>query len=122
MKIKGMTLLEVMVALAIFALAGTAIMKAASEHLHSIGILEETTYATWVANNKLAEAQLNKQWPPKNNDKGEVEMASRKWQWKQLVSKTNDDNMRMVEIEVSDAAQPNQVITSVQTFITRVKK
>ncbi|MBC3765868.1 type II secretion system minor pseudopilin GspI [Neptunicella marina] len=117
-----MTLLEVMVALAIFALAGTAIMKAASEHLHSIGVLEETTYATWVANNKLAEVQLSKQWPPKNNDKGEVEMASRKWQWKQLVSKTSDDNMRMVEVEVSDSAQPEQIITSVQTFVTRVKK
>ncbi len=33
----GLTLLEVMVALLIFALTGTAVLKAAGEHLSSVG-------------------------------------------------------------------------------------
>ncbi|MEP2652947.1 MAG: type II secretion system minor pseudopilin GspI, partial [Paraglaciecola sp.] len=48
----GMTLLEVMVALLIFALTATAIMKAASEHLTTVSQIEDITFATWVANNR----------------------------------------------------------------------
>ena len=43
---RGMTLLEVMVALFIFAMTGGAIMKAASEHLNGVGQIEEITIAT----------------------------------------------------------------------------
>ena len=39
-KQQGMTLLEVMVALFIFAMTGGAIMKAASEHLNGVGQIE----------------------------------------------------------------------------------
>ncbi|MEC7469939.1 MAG: type II secretion system protein GspI, partial [Pseudomonadota bacterium] len=42
-----------MVALFIFAVTGTAIMKAASEHLNGVGQIEEVAVATWVANNRL---------------------------------------------------------------------
>ena len=51
--LSGMTLLEVLVALFIFALTGTAIMKAASDHLTGVGQIEDITFATWVANNHL---------------------------------------------------------------------
>ncbi|MFM5136527.1 prepilin-type N-terminal cleavage/methylation domain-containing protein, partial [Aeromonas rivipollensis] len=40
---RGMTLLEVMVALAVFAIAGLAVMKTASEHLSGLNYLEQKT-------------------------------------------------------------------------------
>ena len=97
---RGMTLLEVMIALFVFALAGTAVMKAASSHLNSISQIEDITFATWVASNRLNQLKLDDTWPPKNDQKGSMEMAERTWYWQQKVEKTNDDTLRQVEITV----------------------
>ena len=116
---KGFTLIEVMVALSIFALAGTAILKAASEHLSSIGQIESVTFANWVASNRLNQLQLETTWPPKNNVKGNMEMADRTWYWKQTVTKTNDDDLRSVTIFVGEDKTYNDSVTSVTTFVAK---
>ena len=85
-----MTLLEVMVALLIFALTGTAILKAAGDHLNNVGQIEAVTFASYVASNRLNQLQLDDTWPPKNNLKGSMEMADRTWYWQQKVTKTID--------------------------------
>ncbi len=51
---RGFTLLEVMLALAIFALAATAVLQIASGALSNQQILEEKTVAGWVAENQTA--------------------------------------------------------------------
>ncbi|MBU3020357.1 type II secretion system minor pseudopilin GspI [Aestuariibacter sp. A3R04] len=114
-----MTLLEVMAALAIFALAGTAVMKAASEHLNSVSRVEETTFATWVANNRLNHIKLTANWPPKNNVRGTAEMADRTWYWQQVVKKTTDDDLRAVEISVGTDDQYEYFDASVVTYLAR---
>ncbi|GGD76943.1 type II secretion system minor pseudopilin GspI [Lacimicrobium alkaliphilum] len=121
MKSMGMTLLEVMVALLIFAITGTAVMKAASEHLNNITVIEDVTFATWVANNRLARMQLEGRWPPQNNAKGTEELADRTWHWRQVVTETTDKDMRSVEIEVRLQASDTDAVTSVATFVTRLK-
>ncbi|WP_339720565.1 type II secretion system minor pseudopilin GspI [uncultured Paraglaciecola sp.] len=115
----GMTLLEVLVALFIFALTGTAIMKAASDHLIGVGQIEDITFATWVANNRLNQLQIDTTWPIKNNKKGEQEMAGRKWYWQQRISKTSDDEMVQVEVSVGLDEQYQGTVTSVSTFIAK---
>lgn len=117
--IRGMTLLEVMVALLIFALTGTAVLKAASEHLRGVGQIEEITFATWVANNRLNELLLKHPWPIKNNQKGEEEMAGRKWYWKQVVRPTNDNNLKAIEISVGLTPNNNNSITTVVTYMSK---
>lgn len=119
MKQAGLTLLEVMVALLIFALTGSAMIKAASDHIRSVGMIEEITFATWVANNRLTELQLESRWPPRNNHKGSQEMAGRTWYWQQLVTETNDKGLRAVEVSVSLQEGNQQNITSVSTFIAK---
>jgi len=114
-----MTLLEVLVALFIFALTGTAIMKAASDHLTSVGQIEEITFATWVANNRLTQLHIDNTWPVKNNQKGEQEMAGRKWFWQQHVSKTNDKDMVQVLVSVGLDQEYKGTITSASTFIAK---
>lgn len=58
-----MTLLEVMVALVVFAIAGLAVMKTASEHLSGLSYLEQKTLATWVVQNQLVQQRLEGSWP-----------------------------------------------------------
>ncbi|MBN7823648.1 type II secretion system minor pseudopilin GspI [Bowmanella dokdonensis] len=114
-----MTLLEIMVALLIFALTGTAVMKAAGDHLHNVSMIEEITFATWVANNRLAQVHLEGRWPPQNNQKGSEEMADRTWYWKQVVNETADKDLRQVSVEIRLQENSEQVITSVSTFLAR---
>jgi general secretion pathway protein I len=116
---RGMTLLEVMVALVIFAMTATAIMKAAGDHLASIGQIEEITFATWVANNQLTQLNLTSSWPPKNNHNGTQEMADRTWYWQQKVVKTNDKALLLVEVSVSLSQDQSAPITSVTSFVAK---
>tara|TARA_Y100001968_G_scaffold305707_1_gene321826 strand:- start:1611 stop:2090 length:480 start_codon:yes stop_codon:yes gene_type:complete len=115
----GLTLLEVMVALLIFALTGTAVLKAAGEHLSSVGQIESVTFANWVASNRLNQLQLDTTWPPKNNLKGTMEMADRTWYWQQTVTKTNDNDLRSVTVSVGEDDSYDSSVTSVTTFVAK---
>ena len=116
---QGMTLLEVMVALFIFAMTGGAILKAASEHLSGVGQIEEITIATWVANNRLNELQLARSWPLKNNFKGSTDMADRTWYWQQVVKDTADSDFKSVEVSVSLNQDNSDSITTVVTYFAK---
>ncbi|MBU2978320.1 type II secretion system minor pseudopilin GspI [Alteromonas sp. C1M14] len=116
-KQSGLTLLEVMAAIVIFALAGTAALKAASDHLLSVGKIEETTFATWVANNRINQVKLTGSWPPQNNVRGTTEMADRTWYWQQAVQKTANEELRSLEISVGLDGDYNAFTTTVVTFV-----
>ncbi len=118
MKKRGFTLLEVLVAMAIFALAGIALGSAATEHLRSLDLLKTQTFAAWVASNRLTEVHLEAQWPPQENKKGNVEMAGQRWYWQQKVSKTADDNMRMVEVSVARDEAMSDIAVMQSTFVS----
>jgi general secretion pathway protein I len=118
----GMTLLEVMVALFIFAITGTAIMKAASDHLTGVGQIEDITFATWVANNRLTQLHIDTTWPIKKNQRGEQEMAGRIWYWRQQIIKTSDSDMVQVEVSVGLDQEYEGTVTSASTFIAKQTK
>lgn len=118
-KKRGLTLLEVLVALAIFAITGSAILKAVGDNLSSVGQLETITIANWVANNQLTKIQLEEPWPIKNNQKGSVEMANRTWFWQQSVVSTNDDDLKSVTISVGLDETFNDTETSVTSFFSK---
>ncbi len=61
-KYAGMTLLEVLVALAIFATAAMSVIRAVSQHINTVGYLEQKMFAAMVADNQMAMVMLN----PKN--------------------------------------------------------
>ncbi len=117
----GFTLLEVMVAMFIFAVAGAAIVKTTAEHINSVGKLEEITFATWVANNQLTRATLlsEKTWPLKNNERGSVEMLDRTWYWEQEIKSTNDENLKAITITVGLDSQYEGSVTSVTTYVAK---
>jgi|TARA_B110000014_G_scaffold68091_1_gene46533 general secretion pathway protein I len=116
---KGFTLLEVMLAMAVFAIAGVALMSAANSNYRHISHIEETMLANWVASNQLVEVNLDKSWPPKNNQKGDVELAGRKWYWQQKVIKTTDKDMRAVTIEVRATKDNKTLISSMTTYVAK---
>lgn len=76
---RGFTLLEVMLALAIFALAATAVLQIASGALSNQQVLEEKTVAGWVAENQTALLYLM------SREQRAVRHQGRRYGWKPLV-------------------------------------
>ncbi|MCO4798476.1 MAG: type II secretion system minor pseudopilin GspI [Colwelliaceae bacterium] len=115
----GFTLIEVLLALSVFSLAGLALLDTADTHFNSLNNLENKMIADWVASNQLVEANLSEIWPPQNNKKGKIEMAGREWYWTQKVIKTQDNNMRSIVIEVRGSEKDELALTSLMTYVSK---
>jgi len=116
---KGFTLIEVMLAMAVFSIAGIAILGTADTNARNLGYLESKIIASWVASNQLVEITLDDTWPPKNNKKGKVELAGLEWFWQQKVIKTTDKDMRAIVLEVRLDEKDPSALTSLMTYVSK---
>ena len=116
---KGFTLIEVMLAMAVFSIAGIAILGTADTNARNLGYLESKIIANWVASNQLVEVTLDQTWPPKNNNKGKVELAGQEWFWQQKVIKTTDSDMRALVMEVRLDEKDPSALTSLMTYVSK---
>ncbi len=113
----GFTLLELLVAIAIFAIAGVAIMQATSNHNRTLGMITDLTWAGMVAENELQLAKLDQKWPPELRREGESEMGHQRWLWVIESVETLDPDFRMLRIKVAPKDTPEQPVTVLQTFV-----
>lgn len=84
MRARGFTLVEVMVALAIVAIALPAVLMALYQQVDDTGYLRDKTTAAMVAANKLAEMRLviaSTRTLTAGKDNGQATMADRDWYW-----------------------------------------
>jgi len=96
----GFTLLEVMIALFVIAVALGGVIKVMGNAAINSSRLSNKTFAQWVALNRIAKLQIGNQWPKFGTDKGEDEMASQEWRWVQKTIKTSDKNVKRIELSV----------------------
>lgn len=120
-KKSGFTLIEVMLAMAIFSVAGVALLGVADNSYRHIAHLEEQMFANWVASNQLVEVSLDTTWPPKDKKKGTVEMAGKTWYWQQKVIKTANKELRAVVMEVRSNEDDELVTASIMTYLAQSK-
>lgn len=97
----GMTLLEVMVALAIISLALTAATIAVGQVISSANSMRDRTYANWIAQNQLTEIRLSGEFPDTGRSTGEVFYAGLDWAWEANISETGVENLLRVDVAVS---------------------
>lgn len=118
-QIKGMTLLEVLVALAIFSLAALALLQSLGQLATGTGRLEDKYWADTVGENQLVALKLARVWPPLRWTQGESEQAGRTWYWRWRGVESGKPGVRVLEVEV--AAQPWQrdstPVTTLQTWV-----
>ncbi|MBP6361333.1 MAG: type II secretion system minor pseudopilin GspI [Aeromonas sp.] len=119
MSCRGMTLLEVMVALAIFAVAGIAVMSSVSQQLVGLTALEEKTIATWVADNRQVEVKLRKNWPGLSWTNGKEEMAGQTWYWRWRGVETQDSSFRALDVEVRSEEKAKDPRVTLRTYVSR---
>ena len=96
----GLTLLELLVALAVFSISAIAILDTIAATSRVVEDLEQQTLGHWVAGNKLAEVSLNSEWPNIGVTRDEIDMADRRWFLLTKVEKTARPDMRRITVEV----------------------
>jgi len=102
----GFTLVEVMVALAIVAIALPALVFAYLQYVDSTGYLRDKLLATQIVENKWAEVQLlnaEKNFNLDGEQRGQYELAERTWYWRLKKEKTEVDGFFRYELSVSQA-------------------
>ncbi len=97
---RGFTLLEILVALAVLAIALTATARGIGAAIDTTVELRERTLARWVAEDKLAQLEISRAWPALDTTEGDAEMGGHKYRWRQQVSPTPVARMRRVELGV----------------------
>lgn len=96
----GFTLIEVMVALAVLAVALSALIQAGAQRADNVGYLRDRTFASWIASDRLAEIRLEQDWPSPGTSDGKEEMAGRTWHWRAEVEETEEGRVRRVTLAV----------------------
>jgi len=110
-RLRGFTLLEVMVALAVIAIGLGAVITEASRNISNAALLEDKTLGHWVAANKVAEMQVTKEWPSAGEQSSDVEMAGRDWYLTVIIIDTPDERVKRMDVEVrTDSGSENPVV------------
>jgi general secretion pathway protein I len=115
---RAFTLIEVLVALAVLAIALTAVMRALAQNVDLTGALRDRTTALWVAQNRLAQHQIQRDWPAPDTTEGTTAMAGREWLWHEQVSSTPDAALRRIEIDVRTDAKSG-IFARLTGFLSR---
>jgi general secretion pathway protein I len=119
---RGFTLVEVMVALAIVAIALPALLMALYQQIDDTAYLRDKTLAYMVAENKLAEIRLvigSTRNLSAGKDSGLASMADRDWYWWVETKTTEVENFFRVDITVSlDEQQQEQPLYTLSAFMS----
>jgi len=111
MRSHGFTLVEVMVALVVVALALPALLLTVQQQIDGSAYLRDKAVAQLVASNKLTELRILRDTGGavlSGVDSGAVEMAGRDWFWRTRSSATELPRFYRIEVSVSDREGENQ--------------
>lgn len=100
----GLTLIEVLVALAVVAITLAAGLKAAGSLANNTDRFADVMAAQWCADNQLTGLKLSKQFPGVGDSDFTCEQAGRSYTGKLIVRPTPNPNFRRVDTRVATEA------------------
>lgn len=113
----GFTLLEVLVALAILAIALAAALRASGAATRHAEELRLRLLADWVAQNRLALHAARGDWLPVGSQQGEETQAGQRFLWREEISGTPNPAFRRIEVSVSPAGQPDRALRRLSGYL-----
>ena len=114
---RGFTLVEILVALAIIAVALSAGMRALAQSTSAATLLKQRTLALWIAQNRLAAAQLVPGGPAVGAYDGDAVQAGIPFHWRETVGSTPNPAFRKIEITVTEPDQPDYALAQLVGYV-----
>jgi len=118
----GFTLVEVLVALAIVAIALMAALRAAGQATNAAGELRLRLLAGWVAENRLAEHHARGDWPALGIGRGAQGQGGVEFAWREEVIATPNPAFRRVDVIVSVPAEESHALARLTGFVVHPPK
>ena len=116
MKVRGFTLIEVVVALAIVALGMSTLLMTLGSAADTAGYLRDKAFAEWIAFNQLTLTRVAGQMPAAGSSEGDLDFAGRHWHWKQDVTQLGFPGILRIDVRV----QPNDGTSSKDDWLATV--
>ena len=118
-KAAGFTLIEILVAIAILAVALAATTRAAG--VATDGALEtrQRLLATWAGENRLAELRARRIFPAPTTTRLTAEQGGMALVIEETVTTTPNPTMRRVELAIADARDPARVLTRLTAYVAQ---
>lgn len=114
---RGFTLVEVLVALAIVAIALMAALRAAAQGTSSLDLLRGRLLAGWVADNRLAEHRARGDWLPLGTQQGSARQGGIGFAWREDVVATPNPAFRRVDVFVFAPGERAHALAHVTGFV-----
>mgnify|MGYP002633412820 CR=1 FL=1 len=119
---KGFTLIEIMIALAVFAVVAAALVKNAALSVKQTAAVRDKTIAYWIADNQLARIRStpksDEHWPLKTA-RFQERMADRDWEVVTDVKATENENVGRVTVSVYRHDNVDVAIAELSGFVGR---
>ena len=113
----GFTLVEVLVALAIIAIALMAALRAAGQGTSNVGELRLRLLASWVAENRLAEHRAREDWLPLGIQTGSERQGGLDFDWREEVIATPNPAFRRVDVRVFESQETSYALAHLAGFV-----
>ena len=109
---RGFTLVELMVALAIFSLVALTLLKLEGAIVRNSGEIASHAMGQIVAHNMAVETITDPRAPPLGKAEGVTDNGGRNWSWKRTTASTADARLVRIDIEIRDeAGRPSANLT-----------
>lgn len=92
-------------------------MRAVAQSADSATLLKQRTLALWVAQNRLAAAQLASPRPLPGTRSGEAVQGGAAFTWQETVAATPNPAFRKIDIVVADPAQPGYALARLSGYL-----
>ena len=115
----GFTLIEILIALAILAVALAATTRAASLATDNALETRQRLLATWAAQNRVAELRARRIYPGEGTTQLAAEQAGIGLAIEQNVSATPNPTIRRVDLAVATSANPGRVLARLTAYVAQ---
>lgn len=116
MRRDGFTLIEVLIALAIFAIGVMAAQRALGVATGGVDDLKARLLAGWVAQNRLTEMRISGKFAGLGTNDGEATMAGRQFYWREETKATPNPLFRRVDVKVFAARDDAHALAQLSGF------
>lgn len=105
----GFSLLEVIVALAVFSLGALALLNVTGESTRAQEANQTRAIGRIVAENQLVEAMALKEPPAQGTTSGTERAMDRSWAWERTITPTEEPRILRIDVRVHEEGQTQTV-------------